>query len=801
MRAPLPLFVAAVVAASIASAQAQSAEEVSMAAHLALYGRVLNNTKSGYEDLTGAGTIDGTCTLRRACYRDYTSHNVNFNGSLTDVDFVQVKVPGNGSETPTAAQAVEGCELMGMGTTWRSNMAEASRGSLLYQYYAGVSNMFGVYPEVAWQCYEQSYVPEERPYFVAGATGMKDLVILLDRSGTAGNAGDIERLAIEVAAAKRAISQLSFYDFVAVIPFGAFPDLTFTPQMVRATIANVNALLASIDNTIGAQGPNGTQVSQGAAVEAAKTMLRDARASGSASGCTQAILLLTSGGQTTGAGVSAATFEDEPVVMFTQLVENDGARPKRQLLEATCASTGFMDTPHTLAESRNASRKIVAYFAAMLQNSAVRWSESYLDAFGNGMIISGALPIYRGTTLRGMVALDFPLNNLTTGVGVTETQVNNLLLGTQTCDPLGYDEAVITALQGGNCSGVAEAKQSTGRRYLGLWVVLALIVAFVPIGVGAGVGWSYNQGSEKATMCVATIVAVIFWIIALPVFFTGAFDDIVVREEFVSLTFVAEAHHRNPYRCCDLICDTCASGNTCPGCANCNDMVRNLVEGQCSNGYKCCRERCSCCRRRQEGDLQAEIFPSRVDNRSLAPRSFSALRSSSSSRSRSSSSDSCSRCCRCVESVQDHRCQSVCGTCYRPTVDVSYAYGGTTIFSAITGACARDQHTCPDALFAEYPIGSNHQGYVNPENPTDLRTTAKLRLGYLVSAIFFMVVATGLAILTIVTGCTNRASYNAWKTEEEKSEERVSEHKPEEYDDFGGGRPAESDENRPANAV
>ena len=98
---------------------AQTNQAATLNAQLAVFSRFLNNTRAAYTASVDAVTVNPNCALQQACPRDYAGYHVDFNTPNSAIDRVQIKVPGDGTQQPTAAQRQEGCEVMALGASWR----------------------------------------------------------------------------------------------------------------------------------------------------------------------------------------------------------------------------------------------------------------------------------------------------------------------------------------------------------------------------------------------------------------------------------------------------------------------------------------------------------------------------------------------------------------------------------------------------------------------------------------------------------------------------------------------------------
>jgi len=140
-----------------------------------------------------------------------------------------------------------------------------------------------------------SYDPRRRPWFVAASSGPKDLVLILDVSGSMSDYG---RLSIMKDAAITVIDTLSVADKVAVVTFSTTASvLNDQTMLVRATKENKEKIIAAINGII----VNGSTNFHAAFTEAFN-LLSLTFENESTTGCNVAVLFMTDGQLTTGPG-------------------------------------------------------------------------------------------------------------------------------------------------------------------------------------------------------------------------------------------------------------------------------------------------------------------------------------------------------------------------------------------------------------------------------------------------------------------------------------------------------------------
>jgi hypothetical protein len=110
-------------------------------------------------------------------------------------------------------------------------------------YYGAQNGAFRIFPGRARQTCN-SYDPRKRPWYIAASSGPKDVVLVLDVSGSMTNAG---RMALMQDAAASVIGGLTIADFVGVVSFST-TAVTRNPngQMLQATAENQEALIDTV---------------------------------------------------------------------------------------------------------------------------------------------------------------------------------------------------------------------------------------------------------------------------------------------------------------------------------------------------------------------------------------------------------------------------------------------------------------------------------------------------------------------------------------------------------------------------
>ena len=158
---------------------------------------------------------------------------------------------------------------------------EASTSRVGYAY--GAFQRLGTYMQ--WPGREwcpDTYDPRYRPWYAAAAAGPKDVVVVVDVSGSMSGT----RIGMAKAAAKAVLETLTEADFATVVVFSSSAD-AYSSTLVRATEANK----ASMENWININVVPGGSTDFNAALSKAKEVLNN----GGGTGCNKAILFMSDG--------------------------------------------------------------------------------------------------------------------------------------------------------------------------------------------------------------------------------------------------------------------------------------------------------------------------------------------------------------------------------------------------------------------------------------------------------------------------------------------------------------------------
>ncbi|XP_049817631.1 voltage-dependent calcium channel subunit alpha-2/delta-3 isoform X1 [Aethina tumida] len=272
--------------------------------------------------------------------------------------------------------------------------------SLSWQFFGSSQGFLRRYPGIAWPPEDMSTV-WQRPrnnrniydfrssaWYVDAATSPKDIVILVDSSGSmTGNRVNLAR-----ATAEAILDTLSDNDFVNVYKFSDITEETlpcFKDKLVQANNENVRWLKDSLDNFKAENIANFTS-----ALVTGFEILHKYNRTGQGCQCNQAIMLITDGLASTYRDIIRLyNFPHRPVRIFTYLVGKDTSSASEMHWMA-CANKGYYTKINKVEEVKEKVLHYIEVMArpmVMYQNDhPIQWTPAYVggraDSFSNDKI-------------------------------------------------------------------------------------------------------------------------------------------------------------------------------------------------------------------------------------------------------------------------------------------------------------------------------------------------------------------------------------------------------------------------------
>ena len=254
-----------------------------------------------------------------------------------------------------------------------------------------------------------------RGWYASAAAGPKDLILVMDRSGSMQAKG---RLTEAQKAARWVINTLSYADYATIVDFST--DANTIGPMMPMHVEN-RARMKKYVNTMSAFG--GTRLDRG--IVKALDLLKEGKASGKTTNCESIILFLTDG-KNTGSSPTALVREkaaELSVRIFTyHFGESDDTAGQQVMKTIACENSGvYYNVP---VEGGNLKLIMASYFSflavGLIQGAQagapnpVLWAETYEDGQGLGQNTAACSPIYDRTisppSLFGVMCSAMPSN-------------------------------------------------------------------------------------------------------------------------------------------------------------------------------------------------------------------------------------------------------------------------------------------------------------------------------------------------------------------------------------------------------
>lgn len=331
------------------------------------------------------------------------------------------------------------------------------------------------------------YDPRRRPWYVAASSGPKDVVLVLDVSGSMEDYGRI-KLAKE--ASSTIVDTLTVADRVAIVKFSDVASLIGgQTSLIRATKENKKLLIDAIDG-LEAEGATNFYDAFDKAFDAIDKTIRAEQTTG----CNIALLFMTDGQITQGPG------EDDVINLVNdrtgQLATNFNRKTTiftfslGDLADHTvtksiaCNTDGIWtlvdDFADDLVDEMSSYYKLYALGLGEGDNDDfVSWVEPYEFHSGGKMGTSVSTPVYDRSVspplFLGVAAVDMPMDDVEQILGEEASSSNMLdrfvLLSTARCPKIELTEYELDALRflgGGEEATCGASNATTGTSYAGV---------------------------------------------------------------------------------------------------------------------------------------------------------------------------------------------------------------------------------------------------------------------------------------------------------------------------------------------
>ena len=349
--------------------------------------------------------------------------------------------------------------------------------------------------------------PRFRGWYAGAASGPKDVVIIIDTSGSMRTSG---RMAAAIEAAQWTVNTLSATDYATVVSF-ASTARTFgsTARLLRMTGANRKALKAYLASLQ----PNGATNMKAAFETAFGVSERSTTIGVDTAGCNKIFLFLSDGAPTAGQEPEATILarnggrsyvndnEEEKTLTHVRIFTfafGSGA-PSALMKRIACANSGIASKVSD-ADKANLKSTMASYFvylAAGIKGAATTatasWTDPFEDGQGLGQLTGACSPAYDKTKdpvqLLAVVCLGLPIETAKKLTGWS-TAFASAMTRRKTCPVVSFTllqlealrlasspggEAVCLDTSPGYCEGDCEGGEGVNPAIVGAIVVAAVL--------------------------------------------------------------------------------------------------------------------------------------------------------------------------------------------------------------------------------------------------------------------------------------------------------------------------------------
>ena len=453
-----------------------------------------------------SSALGGPPTIQNGADKDYCQGINCPDGKMVDFKEAYVWFPPNSPSTSKLAENL--CWMNGMNSiyrdvdTTRANGNEERIWTYMGNQESGIMQMFpgmvGLGPnyrtDQGCKVNEGEYFdPRIRPWYVAAATGPKDVILLLDTSGSmsnvAGSLSSESRLDVMKKAAKAVLRTLTQNDFVAVITYNSDATIlngnptgqTTQRTLLRATNETIYILSQAIDDLYA----NGETWFHRGFAKAKGIFDRSIRHNGNTethqtSGCHRIILFLTDGECTSLSCQNYCQGNMECIISGNQPNSSNIVPPSERLgkdviifsytfgpnqqalnqipRKISCIRKGIFTNIPSGSDPLSYMTKYYQYLAAGLgpNNTVARWSTPYQDGGGLGEMVSVSRPVYSKSPgnqpgeyhyeLIGVVGTDVLMRQLE-GHSNYANIIENLILRSAECPRLDLPDCTLQQLR------------------------------------------------------------------------------------------------------------------------------------------------------------------------------------------------------------------------------------------------------------------------------------------------------------------------------------------------------------------
>lgn len=291
--------------------------------------------------------------------------------------------------------------------------------SLRWQVFGSTTGVTRYYPATKWRAPNKIdlYDVRRRPWYIQGASSPKDMIILVDVSGSVSGL----TLKLMKTSVIEMLDTLSDDDYVNVARFNekAYAVVPCFTALVQANIKNKKIFKEAVMN-MQAKGTTDYKTGFQFAFDQLLNETSTPRAN-----CNKMIMMFTDGGEDRAQDIfEKYNWPNKTVRVFTFSVgqHNYDVTPLQWI---ACANKGYyFEIPSIGAIRINTQEYLDVLGRPMVlageRAKQVQWTNVYLDALGLGLVITGTMPVFNLTTdgdsknqlLLGVMGVDIALNEI-----------------------------------------------------------------------------------------------------------------------------------------------------------------------------------------------------------------------------------------------------------------------------------------------------------------------------------------------------------------------------------------------------
>uniref|UniRef100_A0A9J7YXB2 Calcium channel, voltage-dependent, alpha 2/delta subunit 1a n=1 Tax=Cyprinus carpio carpio TaxID=630221 RepID=A0A9J7YXB2_CYPCA len=316
--------------------------------------------------------------------------------------------------------------------------------SLLWQVFGSATGLARYFPASPWVDTRSTpnkidlYDVRRRPWYIQGAASPKNMLILVDASGS------VSGLTLKLirTSVSEMLETLSDDDYVNIVSFNnSAKSVACFENLVQANVRNKKILKEAVQK-ITANGTTDYKIGFKEAFEQLSSM-NVTRAS-----CNKIIMLFTDGGEDRASEIFEEYNPDKEVRIFTFSVGQHNY-DKTPIQWMACNNKGYYyEIPSIGAIRINTQEYLDVLGRPMVKEDkkakTVQWTNVYVDALELGLVITGTLPVFNKTSTRNSQDKNKDQSQLILGVMAVDVSLDDIkrLTPHYTLGPNGYYFAI-----------------------------------------------------------------------------------------------------------------------------------------------------------------------------------------------------------------------------------------------------------------------------------------------------------------------------------------------------------------------